>query len=36
VVTLLIWPAGALTSAHAGNVWAPFVTVLAAYGPFFY
>jgi signal transduction histidine kinase len=36
VVTLLIWPAGALTPAHAGNVWAPFATVLAAYGPFFY
>src|ERR1039457_70433 len=35
-VTLLIWPAGALTPAHAGNVWAPFATVLAAYGPFFY
>ncbi len=35
-VTLLIWPAGALTPAHAGNVWAPYATVLAAYGPFFY
>ena len=35
-VTLLISPAGALTPAHAGNVWAPFSTVLAAYGPVFY
>jgi signal transduction histidine kinase len=35
-VTLLIWPAGALTPAHIGNVWAPYSTVLAAYGPFFY
>jgi signal transduction histidine kinase len=35
-VTLLIWPAGALTPADMGNVWAPFATVLAAYGPFFY
>ena len=35
-LSLLIWPAGALTPAHAGNVWAPFATVLAAYGPFFY
>ncbi len=35
-VTLLIWPAGALTPANMDNVWAPFATVLAAYGPFFY
>ncbi|MGH3121959.1 MAG: sensor histidine kinase [Streptosporangiaceae bacterium] len=35
-VTLLIWPAGALTPADPGNVWAPFATVLAAYGPFYY
>ena len=35
-VTLLIWPAGALTPADTGNVWAPYSTVLAAYGPFFY
>ncbi len=35
-LTLLIWPAGALTPEHSGNVWAPFATVLAAYGPFFY
>ncbi len=36
VVTLLIWPAGALTPAHPGNVWAPYATALAAYGPFYY
>jgi signal transduction histidine kinase len=35
-VTLLIWPAGALTPVHAGNMWAPYATVLAAYGPVFY
>ncbi len=35
-VTLLIWPAGALTPAHPGNVWAPYATALAAYGPFYY
>lgn len=31
-VTLLISPAGAMTPAHDGEVWAPFATVLAAYG----
>jgi len=35
-VTMAISPAGALTPAHAGNVWAPYATALAAYGPFFY
>jgi signal transduction histidine kinase len=35
-VTLLISPAGLLTPEHAGNVWAPYSTALAAYGPFFY
>jgi signal transduction histidine kinase len=35
-VTLLIWPAGALTPAHAGPVWAPYAVVLAAYGPVLY
>jgi signal transduction histidine kinase len=35
-VSLLISPAGLLTPAHAGNVWAPYGTVLAAYGPFYY
>src|SRR5215831_12261537 len=35
-VSLLISPAGALTPAHSGNVWAPYGTILAAYGPFYY
>jgi len=35
-ISLLITPAGALTPANWGNVWAPFGTVLAAYGPFYY
>src|SRR5215470_15243042 len=35
-ISLLISPAGALTPADAGNVWAPYGTVLAAYGPFYY
>ncbi|MEU5535632.1 histidine kinase [Streptomyces sp. NPDC020362] len=35
-VTLLISPAGALTPAHPGGVWAPLSTLPAAYGPFFY
>ena len=35
-VTLLIWPIGALTPAHEGNVWAPYATALAAYGPVLY
>jgi signal transduction histidine kinase len=34
-VTLLAWPAAALTPAHAGNVWAPYATTLAAYGVFY-
>jgi signal transduction histidine kinase len=34
-VSLLIWPAGLLTPAHTGNVWAPISTVVAAYGPFY-
>jgi signal transduction histidine kinase len=36
VISLLITPVGALTPAHAGNVWAPYGTILAAYGPFYY
>src|SRR5947209_13121053 len=36
VISLLITPAGLLTPAHAGNVWAPYGTILAAYGPFYY
>ncbi|MET7641837.1 histidine kinase [Streptomyces sp. NPDC005438] len=35
-VTLLISPVGAVTPAHDGNLWAPFATVPAAYGPLFY
>lgn len=34
-ISLLISPAGALTEVRPGNVWAPFGTVLAAYGPFY-
>lgn len=36
LISLLISPAGALTPAHPGNMWAPYGTVLAAYGPFYY
>jgi signal transduction histidine kinase len=36
VISLLISPAGALTPANAGNLWAPYGTCLAAYGPFYY
>jgi len=36
LISLLISPGGLLTPAHAGNVWAPYGTVLAAYGPFYY
>jgi signal transduction histidine kinase len=35
-LSLLIDPAGALTPAVAGNIWAPYGTVVAAYGPFYY
>jgi signal transduction histidine kinase len=35
-ISMLISPAGLLTPAVAGTVWAPFGTVLAAYGPFYY
>jgi len=35
-LSLLIWPAGALTPVSDQTVWAPLGTVLAAYGPFFY
>jgi signal transduction histidine kinase len=34
-VTLLIDPAGALTPASTGNIWAPVSTVVAAYGIFY-
>jgi signal transduction histidine kinase len=36
LISLLISPAGALVPAHAGNIWAPYGCVLAAYGPFYY
>jgi hypothetical protein len=35
-VSLLISPASLLTPRNTGNVWAPYGTVLAAYGPFYY
>ncbi len=35
-VSLLISPFDVLTPAHPGNLWAPFATALAAYGPVFY
>jgi signal transduction histidine kinase len=35
-VSLLISPASLLTPENAGNLWAPYGTVLAAYGPFYY
>ncbi|MFE1312891.1 sensor histidine kinase [Streptomyces sp. NPDC058755] len=35
-VTLLIAPAGVLTPAHEGQLWAPLSTMPAAYGPLFY
>jgi signal transduction histidine kinase len=34
-ITLLIYPAGALTPANSGNVWAPVSTTVAAYGIFY-
>ena len=36
VISLLITPAGLITPENAGNVWAPYGTILAAYGPFYY
>jgi signal transduction histidine kinase len=36
LISLLVSPAGALIPAHSGTVWAPYGTVLAAYGPFYY
>lgn len=35
-ISLLIEPAGVITAANFGNVWAPYGTVLAAYGPFYF
>jgi len=34
-VTLIIYPAGALTPAHSGNIWAPVSSIVAAYGIFY-
>ncbi|WP_042372068.1 sensor histidine kinase [Streptacidiphilus neutrinimicus] len=36
VLTLLISPVRAVTPEHGGAIWAPYGTVLAAYGPVFY
>jgi signal transduction histidine kinase len=36
VISMLISPAGLITPENAGNLWAPYGTVLAAYGPFYY
>jgi signal transduction histidine kinase len=35
-VSLLISPAGAIVPAHPDNIWAPYATTLAAYGPLYY
>jgi signal transduction histidine kinase len=35
-VTLLVSPAGLITPAAEDTLWAPFATVLAAYGPLYY
>jgi signal transduction histidine kinase len=35
-VSLLVSPAGLLVPASPGNLWAPYGTILAAYGPFYY
>jgi len=35
-VSLLISPAGLLVPADPGNIWAPYGTIIAAYGPFYY
>lgn len=36
VLSVLIWPVGALHAAHGGNVWAPYSTAVAAYGPLYF
>jgi signal transduction histidine kinase len=36
VISMLISPAGLITPEHAGTVWAPYGTILAAYGPFYF
>jgi signal transduction histidine kinase len=35
-ISMLISPAGLITPENAGTIWAPYGTVLAAYGPFYY
>jgi signal transduction histidine kinase len=35
-ISMLISPAGLLVPADPGNLWAPYGTILAAYGPFYY
>ena len=35
-ISLLAEPGGVIAAANAGNVWAPYGTVLAAYGPFYF
>jgi signal transduction histidine kinase len=35
-LSLLISPAGLMTPANSGTIWAPYGTALAAYGPFYY
>src|SRR5579859_2213081 len=35
-ISMLISPAGLMTPAHSGNIWAPYGAVLASYGPFYY
>jgi signal transduction histidine kinase len=35
-ISFLISPAGLLTPANPGNIWAPYATIVAAYGPFYY
>jgi signal transduction histidine kinase len=35
-ISFLVSPAGLLTPANPGNIWAPYATIVAAYGPFYY
>lgn len=34
-ISMLVSPAGLITPENAGTVWAPYGTVIAAYGPFY-
>jgi signal transduction histidine kinase len=36
VLSLVIWPGGALDGVRDGNVWAPYSTTVAAYGPLYF